>query len=71
MQRMAWWLVGLTLPSLGATDHAHDTAPAIRSTFADEFAKTAVGGDWGGQKGVDKAALPQAMKVDYVRYWQR
>ncbi|WP_322963623.1 glycoside hydrolase family 16 protein [Sphingomonas fuzhouensis] len=31
----------------------------------------AVGGDWGGQKGVDDAALPQAMKVDYVRYWQR
>lgn len=31
----------------------------------------AVGGDWGGQKGVDDAALPQAMKVDYVRYWKR
>lgn len=30
----------------------------------------AVGGDWGGQRGVDDAALPQAMKVDYVRYWQ-
>ena len=31
----------------------------------------AVGGDWGGQKGVDAAALPQVMKVDYVRYWKR
>jgi beta-glucanase (GH16 family) len=31
----------------------------------------AVGGDWGGQKGVDDAALPQVMKVDYVRYWKR
>lgn len=29
----------------------------------------AVGGDWGGQKGIDDAALPQAMSVDYVRYW--
>lgn len=29
----------------------------------------AVGGDWGGQKGVDDAALPQRMHVDYVRYW--
>ncbi|WP_447724079.1 glycoside hydrolase family 16 protein [Sphingomonas koreensis] len=29
----------------------------------------AVGGDWGGQKGVDDAALPQRMQVDYVRYW--
>jgi beta-glucanase (GH16 family) len=31
----------------------------------------AVGGDWGGRKGVDDAALPQVMKVDYVRYWKR
>ena len=31
----------------------------------------AVGGDWGGQKGVDDAAFPQAMRVDYVRYWKR
>ncbi|RSY87021.1 glycoside hydrolase family 16 protein [Sphingomonas koreensis] len=29
----------------------------------------AVGGDWGGQKGVDDTALPQRMQVDYVRYW--
>ncbi|MEK9210117.1 glycoside hydrolase family 16 protein [Sphingomonas sp. 2378] len=31
----------------------------------------AVGGDWGGQKGVDDTALPQRMDVDYVRYWKR
>ncbi|MDR6146917.1 beta-glucanase (GH16 family) [Sphingomonas sp. SORGH_AS870] len=31
----------------------------------------AVGGDWGGKKGVDDAALPQRMEVDYVRYWRR
>lgn len=30
----------------------------------------AVGGDWGGQKGVDDAAFPQTMAVDYVRYWR-
>ncbi|MGI4731287.1 MAG: glycoside hydrolase family 16 protein [Janthinobacterium lividum] len=29
----------------------------------------AVGGSWGGAKGIDDAALPQAMSVDYVRYW--
>lgn len=29
----------------------------------------AVGGDWGGKMGVDDAALPQSMQVDYVRYW--
>jgi beta-glucanase (GH16 family) len=31
----------------------------------------AVGGDWGGQKGIDDAALPQRMSVDYVRYWRK
>jgi licheninase len=29
----------------------------------------AVGGDWGGQKGIDDQAFPQRMEVDYVRYW--
>lgn len=29
----------------------------------------AVGGDWGGKQGVDDAAFPQRMTVDYVRYW--
>ncbi len=29
----------------------------------------AVGGDWGGAKGIDDAVLPQRMSVDYVRYW--
>jgi len=30
----------------------------------------AVGGDWGGKKGIDDTRFPQSMKVDYVRYWQ-
>jgi beta-glucanase (GH16 family) len=29
----------------------------------------AVGGDWGGQKGIDDRAFPQRMVIDYVRYW--
>jgi len=29
----------------------------------------AVGGDWGGQRGIDESAFPQRMAVDYVRYW--
>jgi beta-glucanase (GH16 family) len=31
----------------------------------------AVGGDWGGARGIDDAALPQRMAIDYVRYWRR
>ena len=30
----------------------------------------AMGGDWAGSKGMDDAALPQRMEVDYVRVWQ-
>jgi beta-glucanase (GH16 family) len=29
----------------------------------------AIGGDWGGQKGIDDAALPAQFHIDYVRYW--
>lgn len=31
----------------------------------------AVGGAWGGQKGVDETIFPQTMVVDYVRVYQR
>jgi beta-glucanase (GH16 family) len=31
----------------------------------------AVGGAWGGQKGIDEASLPYRMRVDYVRVYQR
>jgi len=31
----------------------------------------AVGGSWGGAKGVDESAFPQRMLVDYVRVYQR
>ena len=30
----------------------------------------AMGGNWAGAKGIDDAALPQRMEVDYVRVWQ-
>ena len=31
----------------------------------------AIGGDWGGQKGIDDAALPARMEVEYVRVYQK
>jgi len=30
----------------------------------------AIGGDWGGAKGIDDAALPQRLEIDYVRVWK-
>jgi beta-glucanase (GH16 family) len=35
------------------------------------FANLAVGGEWAGRHGVDDAALPQSLDVDYIRVWQR
>ncbi len=31
----------------------------------------AIGGAWGGQKGVDASAYPQKFQIDYVRIWQK
>ncbi len=31
----------------------------------------AIGGDWGGAKGVDNKAFPTYFQIDYVRYYQR
>ena len=31
----------------------------------------AIGGDWGGVKGVDPSAFPTRMEVDYVRVYQQ
>lgn len=31
----------------------------------------AIGGAWGGQKGIDEGAFPQRMEVDYVRVYQK
>jgi beta-glucanase (GH16 family) len=31
----------------------------------------AVGGNWGGQKGVDDKAFPMRMEIDYVRVYQK
>lgn len=51
---------------------ANDRAGAAAWPFTRPFdliLNVAVGGTWGGQKGIDDAAFPQAMTVDYVRYW--
>jgi beta-glucanase (GH16 family) len=41
------------------------------STPFDIILNLAIGGDWAAAKGIDDAAMPQRMEVDYVRVWQR
>ena len=31
----------------------------------------AIGGAWGGQKGIDDAIFPQRFEIDYVRVYER
>lgn len=53
------------------TNHASDH---IQWPFDKPFhllLNIAVGGTWGGQKGVDKTIWPQRMEIDYVRVYQQ
>jgi beta-glucanase (GH16 family) len=52
-----------------ANEHSgYDAWPFDNKMFL--LLNVAVGGDWGGQKGVDENIWPQRMEVDYVRVWQ-
>jgi beta-glucanase (GH16 family) len=52
-----------------ANDRPGDTAAWPFTRPYHLILNLAVGGDWGGARGIDDAALPQQMTVDYVRYW--
>ncbi|ATY32599.1 glycoside hydrolase family 16 protein [Sphingomonas psychrotolerans] len=53
-------------------DNDHKRDPATWPFASPEYLilNVAVGG-WGGQKGIDDAAFPATMEVDYVRVWQK
>lgn len=51
-------------------DHGGDDSWPFHKKFH-IILNLAIGGDWGGAKGVDPAVWPQAMLVDYVRVFQR
>jgi beta-glucanase (GH16 family) len=52
-------------------DNDHKGDPATWPFASPQYLilNVAVGG-WGGQKGIDDAAFPAAMEIDYVRVWQ-
>ena len=50
-----------------ATDTPRAAGAAPADFTGPEF--VAVGGDWGGAQGVDDAAFPAWMEVDYVRVY--
>ncbi len=53
-----------------ANDNTGDDAYPFTKNFH-IILNLAVGGDWGGQKGIDPSAFPASMRVDWVRVYQR
>jgi len=74
--QLAWTRDAVTI---GVDDHAYmrvrNDQPGGRGAwpFVSPFyliLNLAIGGDWAAAKGIDDAALPQRMGVDYVRVWK-
>jgi beta-glucanase (GH16 family) len=51
-----------------ANEHSYDAWPFDNKMHL--LLNVAVGGGWGGAKGVDESIWPQRMEVDYVRVYQ-
>jgi beta-glucanase (GH16 family) len=64
--------------TIGVDDHAYmqvkNNQPGGRNAWPFDkpfyfILNLAIGGGWGGAKGIDDAAFPQEFDVDYVRVW--
>jgi beta-glucanase (GH16 family) len=73
--QMSWSPTTITI---GLDDHAYmqvknDQPGGANSWPFDKpfylILNLAIGGSWGGEKGIDDAAFPQDFTVDYVRVW--
>lgn len=52
-----------------ANEHSgYDAWPFDNKLFL--ILNVAVGGNWGGQKGIDEKVFPAKMEIDYVKVWQ-
>ena len=67
-RRIAMGIDGRTLFTFAKGDGGRDEWPFDAPQYL--ILNVAVGGTWGGAKGVDDRALPGRMEVDYVRVWQ-
>lgn len=74
--QMEWTPAGITFlvddrpfyhKDKGSLDHAHYPFDGPQSMLLN----LAIGGNWGGQHGIDDNALPARMEVDYVRVYQK
>ena len=63
------WSVDGTTYFTYANIYGGDAWPYYKDFFM--ILNTAVGGNWGGQQGVEDSVFPQQMLIDYVRVYQR
>lgn len=75
--QMSWTPQAITI---GVDDHAYmqvkNNQPGGRDAWPYDkpfylILNDAIGGGWGGVKGIDDAAFPQDFDVDYVRVWKQ
>ena len=67
-QRMQWFVDGKQVFEIQKEGNSKDAWPFDQSFHL--LLNIAIGGNWGGQKGVDNSIFPQQMRVDYVRVYQ-
>jgi beta-glucanase (GH16 family) len=67
--RISWAVDGNNYFTYDATNYSVEAWPYNKDFFI--ILNTAVGGNWGGQQGVDDSVFPQQMLIDYVRIYQR
>jgi beta-glucanase (GH16 family) len=66
---ISWAVDGNNYFTYNAIDYSVEAWPYNKDFFI--ILNTAVGGNWGGQQGVDDSVFPQQMLVDYVRIYQK
>ena len=67
--RISWAVDGINYFTYNAINYSAEAWPYNKDFFI--ILNTAVGGNWGGQQGVDDSVFPQQMLIDYVRIYQR
>lgn len=66
-QRLDFFVDGKKIHSFANTGKGNDEWPYHKPFYL--LLNTALGGGWGGQKGIDEAVLPQRYYIDYVRVY--
>jgi beta-glucanase (GH16 family) len=68
-QQLTWYFDDRPVFAYANDGQGHDHWPFDRPQFI--LINLAIGGGWGGQKGIDDAIFPAEFRIDYVRVWQR